>query len=847
MQVWVSDIDDCEDILKLVSVHLPATPGVEEIAHRIVKFWDWYRRLDIMGKAKLSNRDLLAWCQFICEMHARLGLLQAYLHGIFLVLIDGSGLGTSGDAHSLKSACVQYLHGSIPDNHLNDLAVAACYEDCALAISGHHEQQEDAAMHGTEMPHRVSHWGIKPFVVPIGHLYDPQLSAGYSFDCPTTARNCFRLLRAMQVPQPILLEGSPGVGKTSLVTAVAAATGHELIRVNLSEQTEMVDLLGADLPASDGTSGSFEWAPGPLLRAVRSGAWVILDELNLASQAVLEGLNSLLDHRREIFIPELDETVRCAASFRVFAAQNPVQEGGGRKGLPRSFLNRFSRISLELLRSEDLLVILQQLYPQLPASCLQCMVKTVERLHESVNLKHTFGRMGGPWEFNLRDISRWCELIAASGVCKEAQSVALAGHYAAMLFSHKMQTKADKQQTEALIEQCWKSHPLQEAFCSHLKCPQKVSVCLNDENVRLGWCELSRKEQSGTTPPDASSQLSRGTASSGLELAAASVPALEWIATACKMAWMAVVTSPDVRRATQIVRTLASVCSQPLVEIPMSSTSDVSDLLGGFEQVDFNRTLLSAASRVKHVATVMLKDMLSSADSSTDTQSHTLDLLHRIHCFHFDQDESTAMQHAPAVIERLQQALTDLQAVNVQVAWSASVTETLGAVLATAEAAVAEAAAILREGKVMSTGGRFVWVDGLLLSAIENGMWALMLHANTCSAAVLDRLNSLLEPAGSLYINECGSCAGGPRIVRPHPNFRLLIVMDPSDGGLSRAMRNRGVEVFLDAHKFDEQPSRELALVCRANDLNLAFDAVVICMHGPKQWMMRTHIKSDSF
>ena len=39
---------------------------------------------------------------------------------------------------------------------------------------------------------------------------------------------------------------------------------------------------------------------GPLLGALKAGLWVLLDELNLASQSVLEGLNALLDHRAEV-------------------------------------------------------------------------------------------------------------------------------------------------------------------------------------------------------------------------------------------------------------------------------------------------------------------------------------------------------------------------------------------------------------------------------------------------------------------------------------------------------------------------------------------------------------------
>lgn len=96
---------------------------------------------------------------------------------------------------------------------------------------------------------------------------------------------------------------------------------------------------------------------GPLLSAIRSGAWVLLDELNLAGQSILEGLNAVLDHRAEVFIPELGSTFQCHPNFRLFAAQNPLQEGGGRKGLPKSFLNRFTRVHVELLLAEDLMFI----------------------------------------------------------------------------------------------------------------------------------------------------------------------------------------------------------------------------------------------------------------------------------------------------------------------------------------------------------------------------------------------------------------------------------------------------------------------------------------------------------
>ena len=65
-----------------------------------------------------------------------------------------------------------------------------------------------------------------------------------------------KLLRAYTLGKPILIEGPPGVGKTALVEQVARVTGRKLVRVNLSEQTDMMDLLGSEYPTSANAANS---------------------------------------------------------------------------------------------------------------------------------------------------------------------------------------------------------------------------------------------------------------------------------------------------------------------------------------------------------------------------------------------------------------------------------------------------------------------------------------------------------------------------------------------------------------------------------------------------------------
>lgn len=196
---------------------------------------------------------------------------------------------------------------------------------------------------------------------------------------PFVERNMLNLVRATATKSfPVLIQGPTSSGKTSMIEYLAKRTGHQFVRINNHEHTDLQEYMGTYVSDSDGRLGFQE---GILVEALRKGHWIVLDELNLAPTDVLEALNRLLDDNRELLIPETQEVVRPHKDFMLFATQNPPGLYGGRKVLSRAFRNRFLELHFGDIPEHELETILKERCQIAPSYCTKIVtVYKVSRL-----------------------------------------------------------------------------------------------------------------------------------------------------------------------------------------------------------------------------------------------------------------------------------------------------------------------------------------------------------------------------------------------------------------------------------------------------------------------------------
>ena len=140
---------------------------------------------------------------------------------------------------------------------------------------------------------------------------------------------------------PTFVTGLSGNGKTFSIEQACAQLGRELIRVNITIETDEDDLIGGFRLVN----GETVWHNGPVIEALERGAILLLDEIDLASNKIL-CLQSVLEGNG-VFLKKIGRFVRPARGFNILATANTKGKGSddgrfiGTNVLNEAFLERF--------------------------------------------------------------------------------------------------------------------------------------------------------------------------------------------------------------------------------------------------------------------------------------------------------------------------------------------------------------------------------------------------------------------------------------------------------------------------------------------------------------------------
>ena len=455
---------------------------------------------------------------------------------------------------------------------------------------------------------------------------------------------------------------------------------------------------------------------------------------------------------------------------------------------------------MEELDESDMLLITTSQFTSIPAELLTQMIGFARELQRDVVVHRRFGHRGAPWDFNLRDLFRWCELMVIEQCPPHWQPY----DFVDRLFLQRMRTPEDRQRVLELYAR-WFSDDASTGVGSETAQSLQPHYSITPEYIQVGHVWLARSalpqaepEGSGRAPQILHTQLR--------PLAA--------LMTCIRMQWMCILTGEAGTGKTALARLLARLAGRSMLEVTLSTATDTTEILGCFEQSEPSRLRLNALVTTGELVAQATQALLLASSSSECINLVTAlqgswarvgtaqdDVGNAV----LSEDTSWPSERLAAFDEVLlyvEHAATTLNEPSFHEALATMVDcngvadklSTMSPRIASVKRQLDEAKALVASG----VRGRFVWVDGPLVTAMEQGSWLLLDNANLCNPSVLDRLNPLLERGGVFQMPECGlQKDGSVRELMPHPDFRLIFTMDPSRGELSRAMRNRGVEVSL--------------------------------------------------
>ena len=208
---------------------------------------------------------------------------------------------------------------------------------------------------------------VAGYLLPHERLFKQTINEkqeGRSFVLTKSAYNALgEISTSLSCGLPILLEGSAGVGKTSLIEEAGKLVGSsELLKIHLGDQTDGKLLLGTYMTTS--TPGQFKWQNGVLTTAVTEGRWILFEDIDLAPVDVIAVLLPLLE-TGWLHIPSRGERLRAKEGFHIFATRKVGKSSQTGKAIVGE--NLWMKLYIPEISHSDIETILSTRFPSIQA------------------------------------------------------------------------------------------------------------------------------------------------------------------------------------------------------------------------------------------------------------------------------------------------------------------------------------------------------------------------------------------------------------------------------------------------------------------------------------------------
>ena len=157
----------------------------------------------------------------------------------------------------------------------------------------------------------------------------------------------------MALNKNILLKGPTGSGKTKLAETLSETIDRPMHQVNCSVDLDAESLLGfKTIQTNENGTQEIVFIDGPVIKAMKEGHILYIDEINMAKPETLPILNGVLDYRRKLTNPFTGEIINAAPWFNVIAA---INEGYiGTLPMNEALKNRFVVIQVDYIDGDIL-------------------------------------------------------------------------------------------------------------------------------------------------------------------------------------------------------------------------------------------------------------------------------------------------------------------------------------------------------------------------------------------------------------------------------------------------------------------------------------------------------------